>query len=383
MTEEYPKHTEFDLDEYLRRLSEAPDIDNCPKVPVPQIDKNQNYLFISYSHRDYKAVYSDLAQLYKSGVRFWYDKGLTVGRDWEMEVEEHIHDPKCCGIVFYISTNMFLSDSILKEIEFTQTRKNGVLIRQKNYFCVNLHNGNISKILHDAQNIREANGDNLLSTKVTNLLTSTFSDDDTYIVYGSKFHLEEMIEQIQRQFNVIGSDIKTPEPSPTYTAETTKEAIRTYFGGRISLIKLCRYLHTAYKADKKSRAWYMIPITWVVGMIVVLGVTTSLSSLTEFPMTKYLIVNYNEPFVFLTTFVFGTLLLPYEILKLFWLFYLTPVYSKCERKPNIKGIHHIVFLYSSIFIAAVIPLVCIVILVVLTAVFAVLRPIVNSMQFYY
>ena len=99
---------EFDLESYLLRLEEAQSIKECPKVPVPEIANNQNYLFVSYSHKDYKEVYADLAHLYTRGVRFWYDKGLTVGRDWEIEVREHIHDPNCCGIVFYISTNMYL-----------------------------------------------------------------------------------------------------------------------------------------------------------------------------------------------------------------------------------------------------------------------------------
>jgi hypothetical protein len=57
-------------------------------------------------HKDYKSVYSDLAHLYSCDVRFWYDKGLSVGKDWELEVEEHIKNPNCCGIIFYISTNI-------------------------------------------------------------------------------------------------------------------------------------------------------------------------------------------------------------------------------------------------------------------------------------
>jgi len=117
---------EFVLEDYLKQLSATDDIDDCPKVPIPTIQQNQNYLFVSYSHKDYKAVYADLAHLYCANVRFWYDKGLHVGREWEQEVEEHIKNPNCCGIIFYISTNMFLSESVLKEIEFTRTRKKAI-----------------------------------------------------------------------------------------------------------------------------------------------------------------------------------------------------------------------------------------------------------------
>ena len=107
---------EFVLEEYLQVLQNAKNIDDCLKVPIPEMDNDQNYVFVSYSHDDYKEVYYDLAHLYCKGVRFWYDKGLSAGEDWEREVQEHIQSPYCCGVIFYLSTNMFLSGSILRKL---------------------------------------------------------------------------------------------------------------------------------------------------------------------------------------------------------------------------------------------------------------------------
>ena len=194
---------EFNCEEYLQQVVSSESIEDCPKVPIPSISKNQNYLFISYSHKDYKAVYSDLANLYDHNVRFWYDRGLHAGKDWEEEVCEHIKSPNCCGVIFYLSTNMFLSDSIIKEIEFTQTKTKKSTSIQKNYFCVNLHGGLISDILFDAQQHKREMGLTLLNTEVQNRLTSAFSDKATYLMYASKSHIDDLLEQIHEQFDVI------------------------------------------------------------------------------------------------------------------------------------------------------------------------------------
>jgi len=69
----------FNVDTYLTQLQASSGITGCDAVPVPDIGENQNYIFISYAHQDYKQVYEDLAVMYHAGVRFWYDRGLTAG----------------------------------------------------------------------------------------------------------------------------------------------------------------------------------------------------------------------------------------------------------------------------------------------------------------
>ena len=96
---------------------------------------SDEYYFVSYSHKDYQAVFKDLFKLIEYGGKepfaVWYDKDLSVGKNWEIEAENHIYDYKCKGVIFYISENTVDSDAIHKEINFV--RKTG-----KSYLTINL-----------------------------------------------------------------------------------------------------------------------------------------------------------------------------------------------------------------------------------------------------
>lgn len=347
--------SDFHLETYLQQLSAATSIDDCPKVPIPSIQKNQNYLFISYSHRDYKAVYADLAHLYAQNVRFWYDKGLSVGKEWENEVEEHIKHPNCCGIIFFISPNMFLSNSVLKEIAFTQKRKKGNIIYQKNYFCVNLHKGNISDILFEAQTSLRNKSLPLLDTNVVNILTSTFSDSATYINAASKYHIDALLEQINLQFDVTSSLEPAPELSVLQSADTPKAAIRTVIKGKIGIAPLIKYLSACYRENPSARPWYLIPVALVLGIAVMALTWHRALTLEGAPFVSLILSQLGPAANAVLGIVFCVLLWPYSLLTLFWLYYLSPVYEKCERNPKLTTIHHILFLVISLCAALLIP----------------------------
>lgn len=55
----------FMAEEYTKQLEISNSCDTCKKVPLPKLGKDSRYLFISYSHKDYKLVYKDLAHLYE------------------------------------------------------------------------------------------------------------------------------------------------------------------------------------------------------------------------------------------------------------------------------------------------------------------------------
>jgi hypothetical protein len=46
----------------------------------------ETYVFVCYSHHDTAAVYDDLALLRSSGVRIWYDEGISPGTQWSDEL---------------------------------------------------------------------------------------------------------------------------------------------------------------------------------------------------------------------------------------------------------------------------------------------------------
>lgn len=196
----------FHAEEYKKELSESVSITDCKKVPLPQIGENQNYIFISYSHLDYKKVYADLAELYARGVRFWYDKGLCAGKEWDSEVQAKIQSENCVGVIFYMSENLFQSESANKEIQLTYDASSDESTgAKKNYFSVNLTDRSPTEILfHTIQMAGKS-----LTMQHIHTLTSAFSDKATYLNYCAPDYLQDLISQIEMQFGVIdknGSD---------------------------------------------------------------------------------------------------------------------------------------------------------------------------------
>lgn len=325
---------EFCLETYLKKVQESVNIDDCPKVPIPEMEKGQNYIFISYSHKDYKEVYSDLAHLYCQGVRFWYDKGLEAGEDWECEVKEHIHSPYCCGVIFYLSTNMFLSESIFKEIGFV-TEKTNILL-QKNYFCVNLQNSNISDMLFEVQGIQRSMGIARMDTKKLNTLTATFSDDDTYIRYGSTYHIDELIEQIQRKFDVTSK--ADSKPSNVLALDSIKEPRLAWLvlnTRELDPIPLFRYLLADFKKTKKTRPWILFPVGIVLGMMAFLAATYLLGTIPEVPWLSAI----TEGKYALALILVGCLGILWTTAQVFWLFYISPVARNREKGLFARLIH--------------------------------------------
>lgn len=192
----------FDVEQYIKKLEQSESIQNCEGVPVPDITEKQNYIFISYSHKDYKKVYADLAYLYREGVRFWYDRGLPAGKNWDAEVKERLESPRCSGVIFYLSENMFLSKSVNEEISLVCGTEQQ---SRKNYFCVNLSDGQPKDIL---RNIMRMDDDVLehagLDMDRIGVLAKAFSDKQTYLQQAGLGHRVNLIDQIKEQFDVIG-----------------------------------------------------------------------------------------------------------------------------------------------------------------------------------
>lgn len=112
----------FGYKKYLQELEAAESIDQISTSLLPKLKGSQNYIFISYSHRDYKQVYRDLAELRKNDIPFWYDEGLPAGENWDDVVRKKMAEPNCAGVIFYISDSLFVSQSIQTEIKSSWAR---------------------------------------------------------------------------------------------------------------------------------------------------------------------------------------------------------------------------------------------------------------------
>ena len=240
---------------------------------------------------------------------------------------------------------MFLSESIFKEIEFTSAKKRPNIILQKNYFCVNLNNSNISDILYEVQGIQRTMGVAPLDTKKLNTLTKTFSDDDTYIKYSSSYHIDELIEQIQNKFDVTnrGSEEQASvlmldnikEPRLAWLVLNTRE---------MDIVPLFRYLWADFKRTKRSRPWILLLLGAVEGIV---GIAVAMHALATIPNVPFLstICAEGERY-YITVTVCCCLLSLWETAQAFWLLYISPVARSRDKGIFAKAIHCLAYFLS-------------------------------------
>lgn len=194
------------LQDYLKDLEASKSCMTCKKVPLPELEKDTRYIFISYSRKDYKKVYADLAEMYVRGVPFFYDRKLTAGRNWENEIRKRMKDPRCAGVIFYISENFFLSEPIRKEISFAfKNADEDLQEKQLASFSVNLTEQFPSQIQKNAFDSMSRDMANEPFARPTwrKKLTRYFSDDITYVAFEEDEHLDRIIENIQVNFNIF------------------------------------------------------------------------------------------------------------------------------------------------------------------------------------
>ena len=95
------------------------------------------FVFISYSHKDVENVFNILSELKKSGLRFWYDKGIEHGASWLDCIAEHIQN--CASVIAFHSQNSKYSEHCKDEISFARDRENN-----KKIISIYLENVNLS-----------------------------------------------------------------------------------------------------------------------------------------------------------------------------------------------------------------------------------------------
>lgn len=100
----------------------------CPppqyRIP-PTARPGENYVFVSYSTKDFKSVYCDLISFASRGISFWYDAEVIPGEKWQSPVEEKIQGASC--VICYLSENSLKSDAIYKEMELIKKYKKQVI----------------------------------------------------------------------------------------------------------------------------------------------------------------------------------------------------------------------------------------------------------------
>ncbi len=91
------------------------------KLPEIKAYKGKdNYIFVSYSHRDKEKVYPFIAALQKK-YNVWFDEGIHYGQEWEKEIADRLRG--CSIFVFFITGHSLDSENCMDELYHARTLK--------------------------------------------------------------------------------------------------------------------------------------------------------------------------------------------------------------------------------------------------------------------
>lgn len=123
---------DFSLESKIKRIKRTKKIEEVSLECLPPVQTDE-YYFVSYSHKDYKKVYSDIFYFQLSGVSIWYDRGMSVGKNWKDTAEQYINKYNCKGVILYVSENSIQSKSIFQEIMFAKECGKDILMINIDY----------------------------------------------------------------------------------------------------------------------------------------------------------------------------------------------------------------------------------------------------------
>ena len=68
------------------------DDSHVTNAPFDAYEGDEPYIFISYKHSDWKKVYPVIKRLNESGFNIWYDAALTKGKNYDIQIANHIQN---------------------------------------------------------------------------------------------------------------------------------------------------------------------------------------------------------------------------------------------------------------------------------------------------
>ena len=162
------------LEERIQLIDASGDLLSLGAGALPPVQSDE-YYFVSYSHKDYKMVYKDILRLQEAGISIWYDRGLPPGQDWEVIAEEAISKYACTGVLFYLSENAILSESIHREINYVKNKG-------KSYLSINIPSED-GRVCSATEMLRKVCPELSSEDEKYRIIDDTFNERVTYIDY--------------------------------------------------------------------------------------------------------------------------------------------------------------------------------------------------------
>ena len=86
----------------------------------------ENYIFVSYAHKDSEIVLPIINALTKANFRVWYDAGIEAGTEWPENVAEHLCNSNL--VLIFLSQNALDSQNCVREIHFAIAERKTILV---------------------------------------------------------------------------------------------------------------------------------------------------------------------------------------------------------------------------------------------------------------
>lgn len=85
----------------------------------------EEYVFVSYSHKDKDKILPLLEDLALCSCNIWYDEGIHSGTDWSEEIAKHLNSANC--ILFMVSNQSIASEYVKDELVFAKSKGKKIL----------------------------------------------------------------------------------------------------------------------------------------------------------------------------------------------------------------------------------------------------------------
>lgn len=87
---------------------------------------SENYIFVSYAHKDSSRVIPVIEALDKLGFRIWYDSGIEVGSEWPEYIENHLLGSSL--VLVFMTPSCVNSPNCRNEINLACQHRKGMLV---------------------------------------------------------------------------------------------------------------------------------------------------------------------------------------------------------------------------------------------------------------
>lgn len=88
---------------------------------ITAYEGTENYIFISYAHKDAGKVFPIMEQLHRRGYRIWYDDGIAPGSEWPEDIARHLNNSAM--VIAFVTPNSMASVNCRREINFALSKE--------------------------------------------------------------------------------------------------------------------------------------------------------------------------------------------------------------------------------------------------------------------